>query len=32
MTYSFHHEAELEFNDAIDYYEDCISCFWLNSG
>ena len=23
MKYSFHHEAELEFNSAIDYYEEC---------
>ena len=23
MNYSFHPEAELEFNQAIDYYEDC---------
>ena len=23
MTYSFHDEAELEFNDAIDHYEGC---------
>ncbi len=23
MTYSFHSEAELEFNDAIDHYEEC---------
>jgi hypothetical protein len=22
MTYSFHPEAEIEFNNAIDYYED----------
>ena len=23
MTYSFHEEAESEFNDAIDHYEEC---------
>jgi len=23
MTFSFHPEAEAEFNEAIDYYEDC---------
>ncbi len=23
MTYSFHPEAEIEFNNAIDYYEGC---------
>ncbi len=23
MTYSFHEEAESEFNDAIDHYEGC---------
>jgi hypothetical protein len=23
MTFSFHPEAEFEFNDAIDYYESC---------
>jgi len=23
MTYSFHPEAELELNQAIDYYEEC---------
>ena len=23
MTYSFHPEAEIEFNNAIDYYEEC---------
>ena len=23
MTYSFHPDAELEFNEAIDYYEEC---------
>jgi len=23
MKYSFHYEAELEFNSAIDYYEEC---------
>jgi hypothetical protein len=23
MTFSFHPEAELEFQEAIDYYEDC---------
>ena len=23
MTFSFHHEAEIEFNEAIDYYEQC---------
>lgn len=23
MTYSFHPEAEAEFNAAIDYYEEC---------
>ena len=23
MTFSFHPEAELEFNQAIDYYEEC---------
>jgi len=23
MTYSFHHEAEAEFVNAIDYYEEC---------
>lgn len=23
MKYSFHPEAEVEFNQAIDYYEDC---------
>lgn len=23
MTFSFHPEAEDEFNAAIDYYEDC---------
>ena len=23
MTYSFHPDAEIEFNQAIDYYEEC---------
>lgn len=23
MTYSFHPEAELELNAAVDYYEEC---------
>jgi plasmid stabilization system protein ParE len=23
MTYSFHPHAEIEFNQAIDYYEEC---------
>jgi hypothetical protein len=23
MNYSFHPEAEIEFNNAIDYYEEC---------
>jgi plasmid stabilization system protein ParE len=23
MTFLFHHEAEVEFNEAIDYYEGC---------
>lgn len=23
MTFSFHHEAEVEFNEAINYYEEC---------
>lgn len=23
MTYSFHPAAEIEFNNAIDYYEEC---------
>ncbi len=23
MIFSFHHEAEIEFNKAIDYYEQC---------
>ena len=23
MTYSFHPEAEIEFNQAIEYYENC---------
>ena len=23
MTYAFHPEAEVEFNHAIDYYEEC---------
>lgn len=23
MTFSFHHEAEAEFNEAINYYEEC---------
>ena len=23
MTYSFHDEAELQFNDAIDHYDGC---------
>ena len=23
MIYSFHHDAELELNQAIDYYEEC---------
>ena len=23
MSFSFHPEAEIEFNQAIDYYEDC---------
>ena len=23
MPYGFHHEAESEFDDAIDYYESC---------
>jgi len=25
MTWSFHPEAEAEFHDAIDYYEECES-------
>ena len=26
MTWSFHPEAEAEFHEAIDYYEECESC------
>ena len=29
MTYLFHPEAEVEFNNAIDYYEECREALGL---